>query len=268
MTDAVLDNVLVPLDRSPEAEEALVVGSALAEHVGADLRVVIAISAGTDPLEHEDYVHDLCERTDVETDQVEILTGDDVAKTIIAAAHERPGTVVCMRTHARSRIAQLVLGSVSDAVLKTGSCPVLLVGPKVTAAPTFERLQVCLDGSPTSEAIVPVAVAWAQRLRSRLWLFEAVSPDLGSSADVPDTIYVHRMAERVEEEHGVEVEFDAVHQRDAADAIVSFAEQKHVGVIALATHGRSGIRRAALGSVAMKVTHEAPCPVLVLRSAQ
>jgi nucleotide-binding universal stress UspA family protein len=261
----VLDNVLVPLDRSPESEEALVIGAALADKAGASLRAVICISAGSDRLDHESYVEELCERTGTDTDLVEIIEGDDVPATISAAAAEQPGTVVCMRTHARGRIAQLVLGSVSEAVVRSGSCPVLLVGPQVETTPSFDRLQVCLDGSPASEAILPFAVEWAKRLDSRLWLFEAVSPELGSSADVPDTIYVHRMAERIEDEHGLEADYVAVHQRDAADGAVDFAKEKQVGIIALATHGHSGLRYAALGSVAMKVAHEAPCPVLVLR---
>ena len=265
MTAGVLDNVLVPLDRSPEAEQALPVAIALADRAGAELRIVIVMSTGSDALDHEAYAEDICERHGTDRERVEVLAGDDVPATILAAADEQPGTVICMRTHARSRIAQLVLGSVSDGVVRGCTCPVLLVGPKATGAPSFDRLQVCLDGSPLSEAMLPVAAAWAARLQSRLWLFEAVSPDVGSSADVPDTIYVHRMADRIREQHGIDVEFDAVHERDAADAIVTFAARHDIGVIALATHGRTGLRRAALGSVAMKTTHEAPCPVLVLR---
>lgn len=78
---------------------------------------------------------------------------------------------------------------------------------------------------------------------------------------------VHALAETLLSRDGAGINWDVMHRRDVSDAIVEFARAVPASFIAMATHGRSGVGRLALGSVAAAVVHDAPCPVLVVRPA-
>jgi nucleotide-binding universal stress UspA family protein len=67
------------------------------------------------------------------------------------------------------------------------------------------------------------------------------------------------------DERGVRATYEVVDGLDAAEVIVTDAVESSVSFIVLATHGRTGLARVALGSVAMRVVHHSPCPVLVVR---
>ena len=64
---------------------------------------------------------------------------------------------------------------------------------------------------------------------------------------------------------GIPVESESLAGRDPASALVDLATQLPAAMIAMSTHARTGWNRTALGSVAMKVVHDSPCPVLVQR---
>ncbi len=101
----------------------------------------------------------------------------------------------------------------------------------------------------------------------RVWLIEVVSPDIGAqlaglpAVDVVESSHVAGVAETLP----LEVNWDVLHARHPADAIVDLAHGWPVGLLALATHGCSGWSRVTMGSVAMQVVHRAPCPVLLVR---
>lgn len=73
------------------------------------------------------------------------------------------------------------------------------------------------------------------------------------------------MAQTLLHRDGGGVNWDVLHGDQAADPIVDYAAHLPASLIAMATHGRSGIARFALGSVAASIVHAAPCPVLVVR---
>jgi len=126
---------------------------------------------------------------------------------------------------------------------------------RVHTSPAREIL-VATDFSETSEAAVAVAHAYAHAFGSRLrvlhvpWpeeqgltaLFARLVQDLGTS--VPVVV--------------------ASHAGDAAEEIVRYARQHQVDLIVLGTHGRTGVTRVLLGSVAERVVRTAPCPVLTV----
>jgi nucleotide-binding universal stress UspA family protein len=258
--------VVVPLDRTTEADAAVGYGATLARQAGAALELLTVPSTYMDSTDVENHLADAAARHDVEA-KLSVTETGDVTETILATA-DAADTLLCMRTHARGTLTEMALGSVSEAVVRGCHQPVLLVGPHCGPAPErFASMVVGLDGSKLAEQILPVAVDWSTQLGVTPWLFQVLAAHMPLEAggeDYQDTGYVHRMADRLKRDN-VSAEWDAAHDRHPAAAIARFAEGVQPAVVALTTHGRTGLSRLALGSVALEVAHRATAPVLVLR---
>jgi len=134
----------------------------------------------------------------------------------------------------------------------------------------FKKILVPLDGSDTAEAILPFAQEVAIKSGAALLLVTAVQQtgtwDVGLSLQVMEKegqIAGEYLAEQVGKVSGKAT--SQVLQGDAAEAILSCAEKEGADLIAISTHGRSGIRRFLFGSVATKLLEASPVPVLFLR---
>jgi nucleotide-binding universal stress UspA family protein len=114
-----------------------------------------------------------------------------------------------------------------------------------------------------------VAASWATAFGLKLWLLESASPsemaDLAGAppTDVVESSYVSRIARTLPGR----TNWDVLHARQPVDAIVSYAEEQPVGVLAMATHARRGWARLAEGSIALQVLHRSPCPLLLVHPA-
>lgn len=160
-----------------------------------------------------------------------------------------------------------------------------LAGP---AATMYDRIAVALDGSPLAEQILPYVLALAEKFGSTLILVRAILPEQKVAAlvepavaGVPlDPTLVEETMESEEDaartylasvandfrRRGIEVQTEHPHGLAAA-TIVGAALRRQADVIALTTHGRSGLGRLIFGSVADEVLHTAPGPVLLVRSS-
>jgi nucleotide-binding universal stress UspA family protein len=148
----------------------------------------------------------------------------------------------------------------------------------------FEKILVCLDGSELAEQILPYAAEQARRFCSQVSLLhvmlEPVMAGTGAAGgpehlEKPGVLdqmqkeqqqtvtYLARVAAHLRED-GVEVE-PVLLQGSPGDAIVNYANDNNIGLIAMASHGRSGLGRAVFGSVAEYVLRNAGRPVLVVR---
>lgn len=214
-----------------------------------------------------DRLHEIADRHHVDA-QLVVRGPDDVANVLVETAAE-PRTLLCLRTHARGPVAEVVMGSVSEQIVRTSQQPVLMVGPRCGPPPErFASLVVSLDGSELAEQILPTAGSWSTHLGLAPWLLQVLSPQvpLEIGDDVLEAGYVNKVAARLAEQ-GVKAEWDIVHDRHVAAAIVRFAQAHEPALLALTTHGHTGLGRLALGGVAFQVAHRATCPVLVLRPA-
>jgi nucleotide-binding universal stress UspA family protein len=261
--------IVVPLDHSDEADAAVLYGAALARQAGARLNLMTVRPTYVDGVTIHDRLNEIADRYHVDAD-LTVAGPDDVAATLVEAA-SLPDTLLCLATHARGPVAEMVMGSVSEQVVRTSCHPVLLVGPHCGPPPDrYLSMVVGLDGSGLAERILPTVTTWASGLGVTPWLFQVlpahVPLEVGDS-DVVDSGYVHQIANQLGE-HGVKAEWEIVHGRDPATAITRFAQDRQASLIALTTHGHSGLGRVALGSVAFQVAHDATCPVLVLRPTE
>ena len=202
----------------------------------------------------------------------EVRKVDNVVVEIAKELAEDPGALICMGSVGRSRSAP-VLGSVAEGVLQETFGPVLLVGPHAQTDEFSPAgvLVVCADGSSASEQVLPIASQWLITLPLEPWVINVQDPDaprvsaeLQSDVATDVTLAWH-VAHNLQRQIGRTVQYDVLHATSAARAISGFADEKKATMIAMSTHGETGLRRVALGSVTMAVVHRAKCPVLVHR---
>ena len=264
-----LTSILVPLDGSDFSERALPIAS----HLGAAMGVPVTLLTsgwGSTVDELESYL--AARSADVAGDVETTVVPDTFPATAISQAVEGRDAVVVMATHGRSGLGKALLGSVAEDVLKGTNRPLLLVGPHMAGDGELPAgpMVVSTDGSETSSTILPWAAAWARALGMGVRLVTVTRPDgtpLGSVEPEQLQTRLDEMVERLADE-GVEAEVETLTGTDAAAALVELATSLPAGLVAMATHGRTGLARTALGSTAMKVVHDAPCPVLVHRPEQ
>ncbi|MCL5959149.1 MAG: universal stress protein [Chloroflexi bacterium] len=146
----------------------------------------------------------------------------------------------------------------------------------------YEKILVTLDGSLLAEEVVPHVVDMATRMASEVILLrvsppvQAIFEDGVSMVTIPkDEVmnqtavdykeYLNRVADRLRAA-GISKVQVAVQFGDPAEQIVDYAAAHGVDVIAMSTHGRTGISRWVYGSVANRVLQAAPVPILLIRS--
>lgn len=266
--------VIVPFDGSRLAETALGSAVRLADHCGAEILVLsVAGDRGEKAARQADVRRRVDQITAVPATSL-VTFGDEPGAAIarVVSGQERP--IVCMSTHGRGGLARALLGSVAEDLLRRISDPVLLVGPHTSpdASPVDGQLMVCLDGSGHAEAILPTAAAWAREFTMELYLVQVLHPDSElllraagiPAGDVYEDAYLARVASRLRGE-GVPVNWDVLLGTNPVAAILDHAGHHGASLMALSTHGRTGLRRIAIGSVALRVVHDSRCAALVLR---
>jgi nucleotide-binding universal stress UspA family protein len=195
--------------------------------------------------------------------------------------------LIVMATHARGPLPRLWLGSVANALVRTASTPLLLVRPHEEPCDLLESLHACvfqrilipLDGSTASERILEPAIALGALMGAEYTLLQAVTPPmLGYSPAASTVQFDEWMLQQWQDEVTSYLERVAAPMRERgltvtttaplgypATAIHEYAHAHAVDLIAMATHGRGGVGRVILGSVAEEVVRDAGIPVLVYR---
>ncbi len=138
----------------------------------------------------------------------------------------------------------------------------------------FEKILVPLDGSKLAEIALPYAENLAGTLDSEIHLIH-ISEEGHAQYEHMHELYMGKMVEAVKQgaqlyptlrgREPVEVK-SVILQGDPAEQIVDYADRENISVINMATHGRSGVARWVLGSVANKVIEAAKCPIALFRA--
>lgn len=287
--------VLVPLDGSPLAESVLGYLGDLGAPDVTLLRVVepslvVSVDEG-DLRERERSLAPVAARLRAglhgPVGRVETLVrAGDPAEEIALAAEEMGADLIALTTHGRTGFDRFVLGSVAETLVRTSKTPLLALRaveplpPTEARPPLFARTLLAHDGSEHAERALDVLLRLNAGRGGRLLLLgviETMDPD-GAAPDPssPDLRkrYLGLLARDLEARlagpaekaraAGVEAGVEVVCGRPAAK-ILDRAEALSASLLALGTHGRSGIARWALGSVAEKVLRAAPGPVLTVR---
>jgi nucleotide-binding universal stress UspA family protein len=273
-----LRTILVPLDGSPLAESALPIASAFARRCGASLALVraayydsqlsdVAGDHYRSVAEAEAYLDQLLERLRAQglAVEAEVPYGDArPADWILSESESRDAQLVIMATHDREGVDRLLHRGVGLAVVEESKAPVMLVHSSDPAlAQRFEAehavLAVPLDGSDLSESVLPVATSLAQAIQGELLLVTVAA----SAGGDQDAAYLDGVCKRIEP--AVTRVTTVVRTGDPAEEISATAEEYGVAAVIMATHGRTGLARLALGSVAEAVVHRSTVPAVLLR---
>jgi nucleotide-binding universal stress UspA family protein len=258
-----INELIVPLDGLDESVRALEVAAGFARRFDVSLSAAIVSSPGLDAMPDVEWMERASERVDVDLARSVVIPDNDVVNALLGFAGEQEGSVICMASHGRGALGQWMLGSVSAAVLRQSPRPVLLVGPHCGAPDRFDAVDICLDGSTVAGRVVEPGIEWARVLGATPWLVHVEEP--GTPAMYGDTtvgVEVQHPAEELRM-RGIGAEWEVLHGDDPAVAIVDHATRVGASLIVMTTHGRSGIRAIALGSVATGIVRHATCPVLV-----
>lgn len=296
--------ILVPLDGSPLAEQAVPLARRIAEPAGSKLRLALVHETPAPPFDpaaaklfmsayvsstkaERSYLRSL--QAKVRQEGVRLASAvtlkGAVGPTLVRYVRELGIDLVVMATHGRGGVRRAWLGSVADYLIRNIQVPVFLVRPDEGAAPAHvagaNQILVPLDGSPLAEEVLGPATDLARLWGAELTLLRVVHPvvyfgdemlgwpapydrQLTAQQRTEAEDYVRDIAERLRGE-GVRAAGVAVIGWGAADSILQAARPDHVAAIAIASHGRGGLERLALGSVADKLIRGADVPVLVHR---
>jgi nucleotide-binding universal stress UspA family protein len=193
------------------------------------------------------------------------VTVDTADSAILAAARSYESDLIVMGTQGKSGLEYLFLGSTTESVLRTSSVPVMTIRAEAARATRpqshpFARALVACDDSAPSDAAVELAIAFAEREDVRL-VFCTVTAAADIVAPSRD-----RARSRVLEAKRCVVEAEETSvDGEPVEEILKAASAARADVIVLGSHGRRGLDRFFLGSVAEHVVRRSAVPVLVVR---
>ena len=292
------EKILVPLDGSELAEVALPFAEELAGRLGSKVTLVHVIESVDDPHlpMHKTYLQKMVEtagreaKTHLEkpggkTIKIDsaTLVGHHPAEAILNYADKEGIGLIIMSTHGHSGIKRWALGSVADKLVRAARQPIALIrcgGSICTQLRENGKLTkalVPLDGSKGSEAIIPYIEELASKLKAEVHLLHLWAPDYytiteqrlarmqSSKASAED--YIGQMSAKLKQKGiAAESDFRALDSGTEADEIIKVAGEINADIVAMSTHGRSGVSRWAMGSVAEKIIHAGSTPVLLVRA--
>ncbi|HSK96368.1 MAG TPA: universal stress protein [Euzebyales bacterium] len=261
--------MLVAVDGSPMARAAFDAGVAFARQAGLPVHLVTAALSDdvVEPLEdRRSELHELCALAEAPRSHAHLLLETTPADAILSVAEQLGDVLICMGTHGRGRVGWALLGSVAEDVVARSRFPVLLTGPRRrTRMEHYAQVFVALDGSICAETALPLAQRLGSALGASLTLVSAAAQDgrRGQAQRRLTAAYLREVAATLTGPAPVET---VVLTGDAVEALVE-ALPSQGGLLVMSTHGRSGLQRVTLGSVASSVCRRAELPVIVARPA-
>ncbi len=291
MAEIRLQQILVPLDGSLEAECVLPYLRDLAPKFNAKVHVLaVGIGQRTRRVNRllEDYIAKIAQelrQQDIKAEAAVVY--GTTADMILEFAQNQKVDLILMATHGLSGVSRWWLGSVTEKVVSASPTPIMLVQAtrperhETTSKKSIERILVPLDGSELGQAALPYAEMLTLKTGAALDLLHVVAPPGAIEASLltgPDWVKLIQVLQKAGEdylkemvrqlsERGIKATYEVV-TGEPADKIVQYAEAKRVSLIAMSTHGRTGLARWVMGSVADKVVHGASMPVWLVRSSK
>ncbi len=289
-----IDTILLPTDGSDGALAGAKRGLDLAVAIEADVHVLSVVDTSdleglssigeTDVDEQKaamkaeaqaavDVVATMVEKRDAEIDVTTETPHGTVYRVINDYVDEVGIDAIAMGTEGRSGLKRVMLGSVTENVLRTVDVPVLAVPPGANAGPlveeTIENVLLPTDGSDGAELAVDWGVQLAETFNAMLHaLYSADTSRFGGGAEPGEILTTLQEAgedaldtvrERATEER-VSVT-GTVASGPPVRVIMDYVDTNGIDLIVIGTHGRSGVERTLLGSVTENVLRNADSPV-------
>lgn len=288
------ERILVPLDGTPLAEEALRPALSLARMGDSEIHLATVtqpvraefsdmVPGVADDAVDDSYMEKVAARVreaGVARVSIATLAGSNVADCLEAHRRKVGADLVVMCTHGRGAVQRAWLGSVADALVRVSEAPVLLIrgdpgeevsSPDLQAEMRFQRVLVPLDGSHFSRQALSHAARLAGDEGATYVLARVIEASGRSSPGLDKARPLAEAKLKLEvqsfESNGRAIESAVEFAPSVAQGILDLARSQAADAIVIATHGLSGVKRLVLGSVADKVVRGADVPVLVVRPA-
>lgn len=287
-----LQKILVPLDGSGEAESVLPYLRDLAPRFESHVYILgVGIGEKTRRVNQllEDYIKETAGNLQGDNIKAEpVVLYGNAADKILDYTSEKKIDMIIMATHGRSGITRWWMGSIAEKVISESTAPVLLVRSKRPSKAgaagkvnVLHKILAPLDGSDTGESALSYAETLAINAQASVELLQIVSPPSTVESSLiggPDwrnflkamhdagENYLKIINSRLSDK-GVKSTYKVV-TGDPADKIVEYVEENKISLIAMSTHGRTGLARWVLGSVTDKVLHGARIPILLVRPSK
>ncbi len=199
------------------------------------------------------------------------------AADITAYAEQATVDLIVMGTTGLTGVDRIVLGSVAERVLRQAPVPVITVREDAPETDSYERILLPTDGSDHAKMAAEHAIDIASQYGALLYVVGVLDlQEIGGIFDAGglDQEFVERHEQATREDvdeigdRAAEAEVDVrttVTRGTPHEEICAYADESDIDVIVMGTHGRSGVRRALLGSVTESTVRNAPCPVCSIR---
>lgn len=230
---------------------------------------------GRDRAAIDAYLRHAAEETGLAGRATCVVEAGRVAETILTSAERHEATLIAMATHGRHGLARWTLGSQTARVSRESPVPVVVVPSHhrtTVPLPTAVRhVLVPIDGSERALALVPHVKCLTEMGKVRVTLMHCVRHRAAAADTDRAETYLFR-ARYVFEDAGL-LPRTRIVRAPPALGIIEYAlpavdDDIPIDLIAMTTHGRSGVKRWALGSVAERVIAHAALPLMVVRSSR
>lgn len=266
-----VQKILTALDGSKTSESILPYLETLLVSQDANVSLVQVTSGGSEARAQAAsvYLHRVAAglRAKGAVVDVHVLSGKP-APSIVDMAVRGGYSLVVMCSRGKTGLQRLLLGSVAEDVLRRSPIPVLVVHPLAKGAGKLriKRIVVPLDGSHRSGSILAHVAPLAKATGAKVLFTTIVEPR--SREDLPPEVVARNLFREQKRLHreGIQTEI-SIRYGDPVAEILSFGDVQNADLVALSTHGRTGLERARYGSVAESVLRRGRLPLLLLRTA-
>ena len=285
--------ILVPLDGSKLAEQILPLAQSLAQATQASVELLRVndsekMAAYAPLLQGGEYLDAVAKKYFSPATRVDkTVELGNPAEVIVDRASSDPACLIAMATHGMSGIRRWLLGSVASKVAQGAANPLLLIRPaertELIALSELKTIFVPLDGSGLAERALPHAMELAKRMNCEVHLMRVYTLRANAYVLADGVIgqgpaqYREAMQQeaatyldgKVEElrADGLERVIATAIEGDPASEIIDIDVKTPNSLIVMSTHGRSGVGRWVLGSVAERVIQHSGAPVLLIRAS-
>jgi nucleotide-binding universal stress UspA family protein len=286
-----VDNILLSTDGSKHSEGAVREAVVLAKKCGGRLTAMTVVETNeefaamapqlVEKAEKQARavlaaVQDLAKSEGLECNIV-IREGEETYLLIADEAEKSKSTMIVMGRRGHTGIKRLMMGSVTSRVIGYAPCDVLVVPSE--AKQEFRNIVVATDGSKYSALAAAEAVCLAKRSGGSITVISVIPSEYSADGSIQLTVAQRELIENTAMQEAEKCVRDVkesaqkegvaaqafVLSGKPADAIIQTAEEKKADLIVLGSHGRTGVDKLLMGSVAERAIVLAACPVLVVK---
>ena len=276
------DKIVVPLDGSRLAEVALPYAEELAAKTASEI-ILLSVLQSEETHEYQKHQSYATRIVNVTKRHVEKYLEKSESRAINIGTATRAGNpaegildyvgkgtskLIVVATHGRSGLSRWAVGSVADKVVRaTTKQPLMLIRakgshPDIREKRILKKALVPLDGSITSEAVIPYIMEIAHSLQMEVTLLQVIPKTNHNYASAED--YLQSWCRKLVD-NGIKAGYE-LSVGAAADQIIDLADELAIDVVAMSTHGQTAIHLWPLGSVAQKVLLAGNTPLMLIRA--